>query len=320
MSNGSRYRTVHCLIWNDDKFPYMSDYGKLVFFHLLTTPYSTPFGCFKAGKASLMEESRMDSKGFSKGFAEGLEQGLFKYDERTLTVFLPRFFKHNKPSNPNVVKKWGKVFSEIPDGPLKVECYDVISARCEGLGKGFSKAFEEAFTKPRRKGIAIQEQEQEQEQEQNITTSVLSPDESGSEPQPADSVAEFPVLTIPLNLKGEFFHVYQKDVDGWQDTFQAIDVLQVLKECRQWSVDNPSRRKTKAGIRRHISAWLGKEHNSARPGNQRRGVATKQETNRTIQEARHALNQQTGFDPYAIIETGDCAGHVNENGGTLPEQ
>ena len=31
----SRYRTIHCQIWNDDKFPFMSNEGKLVF---LTKP------------------------------------------------------------------------------------------------------------------------------------------------------------------------------------------------------------------------------------------------------------------------------------------
>jgi len=164
-TSSSRYRTIHCLIWNDDKFPYLSDQGKLVFFLLLTTTFSSPFGAYKAGKAALEEESRMSSKGFREGFDEGLGKGLFKYDEKTRTVFLPKFLKHNKPANPNVVKMWGKVFNEIPEGILKSEIYQVIKECCEGLGEGFAKGFAEGFDHSPAKGMRIQEQEQEQEQD-----------------------------------------------------------------------------------------------------------------------------------------------------------
>jgi len=170
MSTKSRYRPVHCLIWNDDKFPFLSMEGKLVFLHLLTTPMSTPFGCYKAGLAALQEESRIDEKGYRKGFAEGLAKGLYEYDERHLVVFLKRFVDYNPPNNPNVLRRWGKVFQELPPSPLKAKCYRSIDAACKGYSKGFAEAFAEAFENPLAKGMANQEQEQEQEQEQDIYT------------------------------------------------------------------------------------------------------------------------------------------------------
>jgi len=73
-------------------------------------------------------------------------------------------------------------------------------------------------------------------------------------------------MQIPLNEKTKSFDVRQSDVDQWQETFPGVDVLAELRKCRQWSIDNPARRKTKAGIRQHISAWLGKEQDKGISG------------------------------------------------------
>lgn len=67
------------------------------------------------------------------------------------------------------------------------------------------------------------------------------------------------ILSIPLIKRDGEFHITQADVDEWQDTFQAIDVLAVLRRIRQWNIDNPQRRKTIRGIRKHITGWLGRE-------------------------------------------------------------
>ncbi len=291
MSTGSRYRAIHCLIWNDDKFPFMSDHGKLVFFHLLTTPFSTPFGCFKAGKASLLEESRIDPKGFAKGFAEGLEKGMFKYDERTLTIFLPNFLKHNKPPNPNVVKKWSKVFREIPDGPLRDENYFAISECCERTGKAFAKAFRESFPEPPGKSMAIQEQEQEQEQEQDKDSCPeLSGERSEPEQEQKKAVLFFPIVGDPGNENQ--FPIFQEDVDQWQECFPGLKVSMELPKIRQWSVDNPKKRKTKTGIRNHIRGWLDREQNT-RGGNNGTGGSSS--------ENFEGIDYQAGATPIGDI-------------------
>ena len=70
--------------------------------------------------------------------------------------------------------------------------------------------------------------------------------------------AEPPVIKIPLN-DGTEFPVYQKDIALWQETYQAVDVYQQLKEIRSWSDANPAKRKTPKGVRRFINMWLAKE-------------------------------------------------------------
>jgi len=169
-----RYKKVYVSIWNDDKFPLLSDEAKLVYFHVLTTPMSNQFGCFKAGICALSEESRMGMKGYRKGFTELSRKGFVKHDERVMVTKLKSFLKYNEPANPNVLTSWGKTFKEVPDCQLKTDTYNEISALCQTKNKAFNEAFLKAFPKPFRKpfpepslkGLRNLSRNQEQEQEQ----------------------------------------------------------------------------------------------------------------------------------------------------------
>ena len=68
------------------------------------------------------------------------------------------------------------------------------------------------------------------------------------------------VITLTLNDKSEY-PVTQADVDGWQELYPAVDVMQQLRAMRGWIDANPQNRKTRAGIRRFVNGWLSKEQN-----------------------------------------------------------
>lgn len=78
------------------------------------------------------------------------------------------------------------------------------------------------------------------------------------------------VINIPLNDKTEF-PVYQSDVDEWIELYPAVDVMQELREMRDWSISNPEKRKTKKGARSFISKWLAREQDKGGRGYQRQG-------------------------------------------------
>jgi hypothetical protein len=122
------YRGIHCSIWTDDKFPFMPDKVQLIWFHVKTSGFSNPLGCFAAGVAALAEEKRMPFDEYRATFEVAIEEyHLFKYDSRRRVVFFPTHFKHkaNRPSNPNVLKGWlDSHADQIPDSPLKVECFE----------------------------------------------------------------------------------------------------------------------------------------------------------------------------------------------------
>lgn len=88
-------------------------------------------------------------------------------------------------------------------------------------------------------------------------------DESESqEPKKPKLKADEPVteFTITLN-SGEEYSVTQKDFALWQDLYPNVDIPQELRKMRGWCDANPSKRKTKTGVKRFITSWLAKEQN-----------------------------------------------------------
>lgn len=65
------------------------------------------------------------------------------------------------------------------------------------------------------------------------------------------------MIKMLLN-NGETFNPEEADIIAWQKTYPAIDVHQELMAMESWLDANPTRRKTKKGIKRFINAWLAR--------------------------------------------------------------
>ena len=50
----------------------------------------------------------------------------------------------------------------------------------------------------------------------------------------------------------------ENDVIAWQRAYKAVDVYQELAAMESWLDANPSRRKTKGGIKRFVNSWLAR--------------------------------------------------------------
>ena len=77
---------------------------------------------------------------------------------------------------------------------------------------------------------------------------------------------------IPLIKKDGEFVVTKQTIDEYKETFPAVDVEQAMRECRQWNVDNPIKRKTRGGVRKHITTWLAKRQNGYNGNNLPEGM------------------------------------------------
>ncbi|MEZ3436975.1 MAG: hypothetical protein K1W34_20685 [Lachnospiraceae bacterium] len=93
----------------------------------------------------------------------------------------------------------------------------------------------------------IEERKQERRKEKEIVC---------TEPDKLDTVP--PVISLILNDK-TFYGVCQKDVEEWKCLYPSVDVIQELRKMKGWCDSNPSRRKTRRGIKRFINTWLAKE-------------------------------------------------------------
>lgn len=77
-------------------------------------------------------------------------------------------------------------------------------------------------------------------------------------PEPESPSLGPPVISLPLNDKS-YHEIYQRDIDVWKELYPSVDILQELRKMRGWLDSNPTRKKTRRGIKRFINSWLAKE-------------------------------------------------------------
>jgi hypothetical protein len=109
-------------------------------------------------------------------------------------------------------------------------------------------------------GVPTGEKEREGEYSKNSSRcSEFFTSEAKNASEVSDSIGP-PVIEIPIIGNGcSGFQISQSMIDEWQSTYKAVNVLQSLKEIRQWNIANPERRKTAKGVHRHIITWLKRE-------------------------------------------------------------
>jgi len=86
------------------------------------------------------------------------------------------------------------------------------------------------------------------------------------EPEKSAPVADASPTVIELPcVSGEPYPISEADVAEWRSAFPAVDVRQQLAAARQWLIANPTRRKTRRGMRKFVVSWLDRRQNSAPP-------------------------------------------------------
>jgi len=72
--------------------------------------------------------------------------------------------------------------------------------------------------------------------------------------------SEPPIIALLLNDKSEY-PVTKSQIETWTELYPSVDILQQLRNMKGWLESNPTRRKTRSGVLRFITAWLSKEQN-----------------------------------------------------------
>ena len=78
------------------------------------------------------------------------------------------------------------------------------------------------------------------------------------------SGGEAPLLSFSTKGPTLFWHLTARKLDEYRASFPGVDVLQVLREARQWLLDNPGRRKTAGGMPRYLGSWIARAVNSGK--------------------------------------------------------
>jgi len=141
----ARFVQILRKIWTDDKFPFFNDDLKLVWFHLQTTPFSTPFGLICASAESLASEMRWSADRYKKRLREGEEAGCWMFDEKRHVVYFRNYWKHNKPGNPSILANRLESLEESQPSTLLFQCLRDLEASCRKWGDGYLTEFNRAI-------------------------------------------------------------------------------------------------------------------------------------------------------------------------------
>lgn len=76
-------------------------------------------------------------------------------------------------------------------------------------------------------------------------------------PEPDESAPDPSGILLPLNDK-TYYDVPLSDIALWKDTYPAVDIEGELKRMIAWLDGNPTKRKTRRGIKRFINSWLSR--------------------------------------------------------------
>jgi hypothetical protein len=110
-----------------------------------------------------------------------------------------------------------------------------------------------------------------------------------------DSMTPAAVIAIPLNDRSEF-HVTQEFFDEWVAAYPAVDVMQQLRNMRQWCMVNPSKRKTRQGVARFIVGWLSKEQDKPKIQPARPTYQTASDKRKAFADALTGRNREQSPD------------------------
>ena len=241
------YTGVESRFWQDEKMRTLSADAKYLMLYLLTSPHRTLMGFYFLPKPYACFDLGWETERFSKPFRELIDKGLIKYDETANVVLIQNFLKHNPIENPNQVKSALARLSEIPQTQLFQDFSEII----QHLNKPFMKPLQERLSER----LLKQEIRNKKEEIRNKNIDVC----------PEQAPAKPPIFEMPLN-NSSLYPIYQEDIGKWRDLYPAVDVEQEIKKMIGWLDANPTKRKTKNGIKRFINGWLAKEQDKGKGG------------------------------------------------------
>ena len=264
------YGSIQTQFWSDLILQNLSTHSKLLAIYLLSGPHTNMLGCFRLPIAYVAEDLKWDQETVSKAFAELVQVKFLIRDAQSSWILIPHFLVWNPIENPNQGKSLNKLFNRVPSqSSVFKPLVEQLLIQTKYLDKGFQNRLE-TLSEPFLNQEQNQNQKQDQDQKQDDDVGKPSDDDL---PSSNSNLKNFPVIikkgeinsqsneetiTVPLQ-SGHVFVIDSTSINDWKKTYPDIDVWQELRQLRAWNEANPSERKTRSQILRHINAWLAKE-------------------------------------------------------------
>ena len=151
----------------------------------------------------------------------------------------------------------------------------------------------------------VTHRDQPPESESEYEETLSSTPKAGAEPCDVSTLAAEPAaIKLPLNDNSEY-DVPKSFADEMAQLYPAVDVMQQLAAMRGWLLGNPTKRKTRTGIKRFITSWLAREQDRGRPTAQRQPYAQAQSKTTLASDASYDIE---AFERMTLYGTGGGRG------------
>ena len=139
----ARYRKLYPRLWRDRDFLQLDYQNRLLALYLLAGPQGNSVGCYVFSLGTASEDFGFSLGIITRRFKMVCAQFGWQYDPASRVLFIPSWWKWNKPENAIVLKGALKDCHELPETPL----YETLAACsrnvCERLGVTFPKRIPE---------------------------------------------------------------------------------------------------------------------------------------------------------------------------------
>jgi hypothetical protein len=157
-----KYRRIDPRIWADERFRTLSVNERVIALYVLTSPQSNRIGLFHFSPAKAAEDLHLDLAAFGKAFKSVTECLRWGWDEAARVIYLPTWWKYNRPENPTHLLGCLTDLQDVPENQFTAQ----FRANIQWLDGALLDTFSERMSIPIPIGMAYQEQELEQELEQ----------------------------------------------------------------------------------------------------------------------------------------------------------
>jgi len=102
-----------------------------------------------------------------------------------------------------------------------------------------------------------------------------------------ESVSDI-AISLPLNDNTDY-DITHSLINEYKELYQQVDVIQELRKMKGWLMGNPTKRKTRRGVLRFVTNWLGREQDR-RASQKADKTQSYGEIEKTVREAMNKPN------------------------------
>jgi hypothetical protein len=136
LAMAAKFKKIDPRMWSDEKFVMLDQLEMLIAIYTITAQ-SNRIGLFKFSAALAAEELRIPLETFRERFGKVSQTLGWGWDEALRVVYLPTWWRYNKPENPNVLKSCLDDLDDLPQTPLLEKFYGNLQYLAETLHQTF---------------------------------------------------------------------------------------------------------------------------------------------------------------------------------------